>query len=757
MRRLIVFLFAGLLLIPFTANAETESLEMRVDMKQPVTEGEIIPFRVDLYNTSDEAVTLNFSSSIQMEYKIGDYSYFESHSFTDPLSEITIPAKGVHSWEFEHSLGDMKVDAGVHILEVELLDYDLIHEYKFEVLRAQSYLPEDLSLSLALSQRSYNPGDYIEFTLSVTNNGDSDITIPINPVTPVTFALMSETPLPVYDGTTVLRGYDEAIDSRQPEFVDTLVPAGEAISWEHTIMQERLLMGGTYTLRAGLYGFEDIATAEVMIQNVELVGTIKGTVSMLKKYDDVPQQLAGATVVLYAFNSGEPDRTYDSFAPYPIAEKFITTTGDDGAFMFENVEIGLNYSLEITEPGFYSYMTSFFMDRYEMTVYAHLKEEYNEGPVNYTKLRTGPLGITFGTDKSVYKPGDAIYAFFDIFNYGDDTVTLEYGDSIVTWSVIDENGVTVWSDTSYVLNQPVNSNMFDVYLSTAEEISPLGGTHFTYKWHIEELLGDTSGAFTFAASLDYTSSSNPDLTPGDVIVKIPILVADTVSAEIAVSTTDKKFTAEVRNDVQVLIDIDLKQDVDDFLNISEIRENHLDPLKNHNFIKMVDINAGVDIRNNLERAMLRIYFDSEDFADPENIVIAHWLDAEKRWETLETNISETYGFAEAYTNSFSWFGLFEDISTAVDEISPHAFTLIQNSPNPFNPSTVIRFSLPQSGTTRLDVFNMAGQNVATLLNTDMSAGTHSIIFDAGTLSTGVYFYRLKSGQLTQTRRMLLIK
>lgn len=89
--------------------------------------------------------------------------------------------------------------------------------------------------------------------------------------------------------------------------------------------------------------------------------------------------------------------------------------------------------------------------------------------------------------------------------------------------------------------------------------------------------------------------------------------------------------------------------------------------------------------------------------------------------------------------------------------TPTKFTLDQNYPNPFNPSTEISFSLQETAPTLLVVYNMLGQKVATLVNERLSAGEHSINFDAGNLSSGIYIYRLQSATQSLTKRMTLIK
>lgn len=85
------------------------------------------------------------------------------------------------------------------------------------------------------------------------------------------------------------------------------------------------------------------------------------------------------------------------------------------------------------------------------------------------------------------------------------------------------------------------------------------------------------------------------------------------------------------------------------------------------------------------------------------------------------------------------------------------FELEQNFPNPFNPSTVIRYAIPRGATVRLEVFNTAGQRVAVLVDSDQSAGVHEVRFDAGNLASGAYFYTIRAGDFTATKKLLLVR
>jgi uncharacterized delta-60 repeat protein len=89
--------------------------------------------------------------------------------------------------------------------------------------------------------------------------------------------------------------------------------------------------------------------------------------------------------------------------------------------------------------------------------------------------------------------------------------------------------------------------------------------------------------------------------------------------------------------------------------------------------------------------------------------------------------------------------------------TPNEYILYPAYPNPFNLSTQITFALPKAGEVSLKVFNLLGQEVATLAHGMQTAGTHTVFFDGSGLPTGIYFYRLDSGNLIQTRKMVLLK
>lgn len=102
--------------------------------------------------------------------------------------------------------------------------------------------------------------------------------------------------------------------------------------------------------------------------------------------------------------------------------------------------------------------------------------------------------------------------------------------------------------------------------------------------------------------------------------------------------------------------------------------------------------------------------------------------------------------------SFDFVGYsFADIST------PMQFVLEQNYPNPFNPTTTIKFNIPANENVSLKVYNILGDEIATLINEKMNAGSHEVQFNASEYSSGIYFYTLKTGSFSQTKKLILMK
>jgi len=98
------------------------------------------------------------------------------------------------------------------------------------------------------------------------------------------------------------------------------------------------------------------------------------------------------------------------------------------------------------------------------------------------------------------------------------------------------------------------------------------------------------------------------------------------------------------------------------------------------------------------------------------------------------------------------------IPTSVfDNINVFSFQLSNNYPNPFNPSTIIRYEIGNTSDVKLKIYNLQGEEIKTLINKEQTAGTYEVKFNANGLSSGIYLYRLQAGNFIETKKMTLIK
>ncbi len=121
---------------------------------------------------------------------------------------------------------------------------------------------------------------------------------------------------------------------------------------------------------------------------------------------------------------------------------------------------------------------------------------------------------------------------------------------------------------------------------------------------------------------------------------------------------------------------------------------------------------------------------------------------------------------DAYTliqDLLNWFGV-DKGETGVESntVAPKQYELAQNYPNPFNPETSIRFTLPVNGNVDIDIFNSVGQKIRTLVSDKMTAGSHQVVWDGRNdtghkVSSGIYFYRLKTDKFNKTKKMIMVK
>ena len=124
--------------------------------------------------------------------------------------------------------------------------------------------------------------------------------------------------------------------------------------------------------------------------------------------------------------------------------------------------------------------------------------------------------------------------------------------------------------------------------------------------------------------------------------------------------------------------------------------------------------------------------------------------------TIAYGESETAVLASIEQAQQKYDEMITSVESDLNDI-PSGFVLRQNYPNPFNPSTVISFNLPDQQFVKLAVYNSIGQEVKVLLNGVTTSGYHEVVFNAGNLPSGIYFYKLFANQYSSTKKMVLVK
>jgi hypothetical protein len=130
---------------------------------------------------------------------------------------------------------------------------------------------------------------------------------------------------------------------------------------------------------------------------------------------------------------------------------------------------------------------------------------------------------------------------------------------------------------------------------------------------------------------------------------------------------------------------------------------------------------------------------------------------DKNAEQAQTNTYRTKAYTIFAESNYSNEAFLSSAGVKEEKKIPTEYSISQNYPNPFNPSTKIEFALPQRALTKIIVYDLLGREIQTLVNRELEIGYHEINFDPGNLQSGIYFYRIQSGDFIQTKKMILIK
>jgi hypothetical protein len=152
---------------------------------------------------------------------------------------------------------------------------------------------------------------------------------------------------------------------------------------------------------------------------------------------------------------------------------------------------------------------------------------------------------------------------------------------------------------------------------------------------------------------------------------------------------------------------------------------------------------------------LGISYDQSRYSDPSKLFI--YREEHGQWLRLSSRVFAETNEVQAEVNQLGKFKIGYDATFTSSNLVMADYALFPNYPNPFNPTTAIEYCIPKDAYVEISVFNVLGQKVKTLFDGNQVAGRHAVIWDASELSSGVYLYRMKSGEFTQIRKMVLMQ
>ena len=188
-------------------------------------------------------------------------------------------------------------------------------------------------------------------------------------------------------------------------------------------------------------------------------------------------------------------------------------------------------------------------------------------------------------------------------------------------------------------------------------------------------------------------------------------------------------------------------------------------------LQFFDLNLSRTATDPISAKVTATYTDAQltaaGITDETTIVLFRYNDADSSWSQLVTTVDTLANTAMATTNAFSTWSLASAIPTAIVEsgntnILPLTFSLEQNAPNPFNPVTRIRYTVPKSAPVQLVIYNLLGQQVLTLVDQIQTAGAYEVIWNGRnalgqSVGSGIYLYRISAGDFQENKKMTLLK
>lgn len=414
----------------------------------------------------------------------------------------------------------------------------------------------------------------------------------------------------------------------------------------------------------------------------------------------------------------------------------------------------LQLALDVTEQKiYYTNVTGFggVLKVYDIV------DQSNKILTNVFRDYDNPKGLDFNPGDGIYHVGNAVIMKYDVDS---DTNTVAVPNFQADHIAVDfEDRLVFWTDrtTKAIYKADTDFSVIEVIIQDTEQVFSTQG-----------LAIDAENKLLFYSYDDIVYKNTYDGENPDTLYTAPIrnssLTADHIN--------QKLYFFDVSNVPSSIMSVNYDGSEQTVLinkQVGDPRGLVLDMDNDSLYFSRFVFGRGIIERVKTDGSERTIIFDSNN-DDPIAGLLTLALDAnngrlyfESGNKMYKTAIDSS-GFSEVYSESpTTVYGISVNIpletDTSIEETSvPKVTTLLQNYPNPFNPSTVISFYLTEISKARLEVFDILGRKVATLINdVYKSEGTHSIIFDATDLSSGIYFYRLQVGGVQKTRSMLLMK
>ena len=353
---------------------------------------------------------------------------------------------------------------------------------------------------------------------------------------------------------------------------------------------------------------------------------------------------------------------------------------------------------------------------------------------------SAPCDIAVFPDTSIILIGDNTTGIFRSLDYGKTwTAVLNTSGEIPTISVDYTNPATAWA------TKWAGGGGFLISADYGESWTSVSGFNSTDMWGVH--VQPTDGNVIIAACYSCNSPNSftwRSVNGGATWTQISL---PSINYQIFIVDSITQFAAQGNGFYKLNSDLFIPVELTSFT--AEVSENEIILL----WTTATELNnQGFEIERSIDNATFEKIgfvpgFGTTTESKSYTYKILEFYSGTQYYRLKQIDFDGTYEFSDAIE---------------VEGHSPAQYTLFQNYPNPFNPSTSIKFSIPVDSNIKLKLFNMLGQEVAELLNSEISAGIHHVDFNANSLSSGTYFYVLEANgnngsNIAVTKKMILMK